>query len=75
MATFQNTRYINWYNSQNYDRMTLMLPKGSKVRIKARAQALGLSTNEYIKNLIPNELIERGNKHEEDSGDSRSVEY
>lgn len=53
----QNTNYINWYNSQNYDRLTIVVPKGTKNNIKAEAGLKGQSVNEYLLSLIPERLI------------------
>lgn len=49
--------YRNWYTANNYDRLSVFLPKGSRERIKAEAQLRGVSINEFIKNLIPKSLI------------------
>lgn len=53
----QDTSYINWYNSQNYDRLTIVVPKGTKDNIKAEAGLNGQSVNEYLLSLIPERLI------------------
>lgn len=45
---FDQIKYQNTYNSQKYDRVTVMLPKGMKEELRARAQALGLSLNQYV---------------------------
>ena len=50
-------KYTNWYNGQNYDRLNIFLPKGSKERIRKEAQKRGVSLNEYIRNLIPRRLL------------------
>lgn len=53
----QNIAYINWYNKENYDRVTIIVPKGTKERMKAEAKRNGLSTNEFIMQFIPKNLI------------------
>lgn len=51
------SNYVNWYNAQNYDRVIVLLPKGSREKIKAAAKEKGLSANEFIKGFLPKELI------------------
>ena len=46
----------NEYNRQNYDRVALVLPKGTKERIKAAGIE---SVNGYIKELILEDLENR----------------
>ena len=45
-------KYQNEYNKVNYDRITIMLDKGDKERLKAAAAARGLSVNELVKQAI-----------------------
>ena len=43
----------NRYNAKAYDRITVVVKRGEKERLKAKAQALGKnSLNEYILSLI-----------------------
>lgn len=42
----------NRYNNKHYDRLYIMLPKGTKDQVKERAKAVGLSVNAYIVSLI-----------------------
>ena len=44
--------YNNEFNKTAYDRIGLMLPKGSKEEIKAAADRIGESVNGYIKIAI-----------------------
>jgi len=53
----KSTDYINWYTKENYDRLSVFLPKGSRDRIKEEAKAKGLSLNEFVRSFIPDELI------------------
>ena len=46
----------NAYNSAKYDKIGLMLPKGSKEKIKRAAEEKHLSVNAYITELIKREL-------------------
>lgn len=48
----------NAWNAKNYDRVNLMLPKGSKDDIKAHAEARNESVNGFIKRAI-SETMER----------------
>ncbi len=49
---FNQISYQNSYNKEKYDRISLMLPKGEKDRIKTAASAAGESVNEYINKAI-----------------------
>lgn len=42
----------NRWNEKNYDRITVVVPKGEKEIIKAHAQSMGEKTNEFIKRAI-----------------------
>lgn len=53
----KSTDYINWYTKENYDRLSVFLPKGSREMIKAEAKAKGLSLNEFVRSFIPDSLI------------------
>lgn len=46
----------NAYNSAKYDKIGLMLPKGSKEKIKQAAEEKNLSVNAWITELIRKEL-------------------
>lgn len=48
--------YKNKFNKENYDRVTIMFPKGRKEEIKERALALNKSVNRYINDLVEEEL-------------------
>ena len=52
-------RYLNEYQKENYDRITIIVPKGRKKEIQATAKRKGMSTSEYIVACI--EQFERGN--------------
>lgn len=49
--------YRNWYTGQNYDRLNIILPKGSRELIREEARKQGKSLNEFIKGLIPERLV------------------
>ena len=46
----------NAYNSAKYDKIGLMLPKGSKEKIKAEACKKNMSVNAFITELIKKEI-------------------
>lgn len=46
------TEYKNKYASENYDRVGLMLKKGSKDKLLEAAKVSGESINSYIKRAI-----------------------
>ena len=48
--------YISRYNKEKYDNITLMLPKGSKERIKAAAKEKGLSMSAFAMMAIDDYL-------------------
>lgn len=44
------------WDGANLDRIGVAMPKGSKERIKARADELGLSVNKYLSQLISEDI-------------------
>ena len=44
--------YTNSYIKEHYDRIMLLLPKGTKLELKSRADKEGISVNRLILNLI-----------------------
>jgi len=50
-------QHINSYNTDTYDRIVLMFPKGAKERIKRRAQERGQSVTAFLASFIPSDLI------------------
>lgn len=54
---FDQIKYQNDYNKAKYDRISLMVPKGRKEDLKAHAQAEGKSLNEYLNDLIFQNLL------------------
>lgn len=51
-----NYDYINGFNRENYDRISLFVPKGGRQAIKAMATMKGVSVNEFIIGLFPRAL-------------------
>lgn len=56
MSNFNQSKYIQQYTKENYDRVVLQLPKGQRERIKAKAKENGLSMNAWISQLINDKL-------------------
>lgn len=50
--TKRKQAYINMFRNEKYDRLEVILPKGTKERVKQQAQAAGMSTSEYIAELV-----------------------
>ena len=50
------TDYKNQHIKENYDRISLVLPKGQKLLLKGFCEEMGISLNEYIKLLIKADL-------------------
>ena len=44
------------YKSKTYDKIELRVRKGNRDIIKARAEKLGMSVNEYLNDLITKDL-------------------
>ena len=55
---FDQMKYQNEYNKQNYDRIEFITPKGRKAVIKEAAKTAGQSVSEYINQAI-NERMEK----------------
>lgn len=53
---FDQIKYQNDFNKQNYDRISVLVPKGEKETIRQKAQAEGLSVNRFIYNAIRDKL-------------------
>ena len=50
------TRAKNKYNAENYERISLSVPKGEKNMIKAHAESMGESVNGFINRAIENQI-------------------
>ncbi|MCL2054090.1 MAG: antitoxin [Oscillospiraceae bacterium] len=48
----------NRYNAKAYDRITTLVKKGEKEKIKAHAEKLGKSLNAYMNDLIKEDMSE-----------------
>lgn len=55
---FDQIKYQNEYNKQNYDRVTFMVPKGKKDVIKESAKVKGESMSEYIWKAVQDRMNE-----------------
>jgi len=50
------TEYKNQFTKDKYDRLNLILPKGQKELLKTQCELMQMSTNEYIKLLIQEDM-------------------
>lgn len=50
--SFDMNKYQTDYKKNNYDRISLEVPKGKKEDIKEYAKSKNMKVNEYIKDLI-----------------------
>ena len=55
---FNQSKYKQAFDKENYDRSSLLMPKGKKEIIKEYAKAAGISLNSYINKAV-DEKIER----------------
>lgn len=46
--SFDKTKYQNDYVRENYDRVTVLIPKGKRDDIKRLAKSKGMSANQLI---------------------------
>lgn len=51
-----STRAKNKYNSANYDRLAIVVPKGRKATVEAYATAQGQSVNGLVNDLLRDRL-------------------
>lgn len=48
------------WNRKHYDRMAVIIPKGSRDEINAAAKARGMSTSAYIRSLLLHDMQTNG---------------
>ena len=57
MGEFNQTKYVNEYVREKYDRLNINVPKGKKELIKAHWKKKGYeSLNSYINHLIDQDM-------------------
>ena len=49
---YEKIKYNNQYNKENYDRITILVPKGEKAEWKALAERKGLSLTEMVRRAV-----------------------
>ncbi len=60
---FNQAKYIQEYQKENYDRCIFNVPKGSKKKIQEHFQKLGYtSLNQYINELVRRDMNEENGK-------------
>ncbi len=62
MAGKASTRAKNKYNAENYERISLVVPKGKKEAIKNHAESRGESLNGFISRAIDETMQNDTNK-------------
>lgn len=58
---FNQNTYINAYSKEHYDRVTILLPKGDKEKLKEVAKSNNMTVTQYL--LMTRDFYER-NKEE-----------
>ena len=53
---FNQAEYVNDFIRKKYDRINLLIPAGNKEIIKSRAAKKGKSVNQYLNDLIEDDL-------------------
>ena len=53
---FNQTEYVNDFIRKKYDRINLLIPAENKEIIKSRAAKKGKSVNQYLNDLIEDDL-------------------
>ena len=66
----KKTAYQNEYIKKSYDRITVLVPKDKKIIIQSAAKQKGMSTNEFINDLIDKALQSGGSCGISDTSDS-----
>lgn len=51
-------RYVNEYQKENYDRITVMADKGKKVEYQKAAKKKGMSLSAFVQNCVDEKLKE-----------------
>ena len=52
MGDFDKVKYNNDYNKDHYDRVNLLVPKGTKTRWKQAAQIQGKNLSAFVFDLV-----------------------
>ena len=55
---FDKIAYNNKYNSDNYDSLRIVVPKGKKEKIREHAQSKGESINSFVNKAIDKAMDE-----------------
>ena len=56
MSDFDAIKYQNDFNKRNYDRITVMVPKGKKAELKALCKEQGFSMNGFVISAIKEKI-------------------
>ena len=52
MPKFNQDKYADDYKRRNYDRINLLLPKGTRAKLQQIAKAAGISVNALFNDLV-----------------------
>ncbi len=55
-------RYVNEYQKQKYDRITVMADKGKKEQYQAAAKLRGMSLSAFVMQCVDDKIAEMQNK-------------
>ena len=58
--TYTSPEVKDRWNRKHYDRMAVIIPKGSRDEINAAAQRRGMSTSAYVRSLLLRDMCENG---------------
>lgn len=64
--SYTSSKVKDRWNKKAYDSFLVRVKAGRKEQIQARASSLGVSLNEYINNLINQDMGEDAKKADED---------
>lgn len=58
--------YDNEYIKNNFDRLSFVMPKGTKEEIKAYARSMGISSSEWVRQAILEKMGKQDNMFTEE---------
>lgn len=70
MPKFNPDKYADDYKRRNYDRINLLLPKGTRAKLQQIAQAAGISVNALFNDFVAQLIRDSSATAPEPSGES-----
>ena len=64
-STFNQNTYINAYSKEHYDRVTILLPKGDKDKLKSAAEYDNMTVTQYVVTALKYYENRKGQNNEE----------